>query len=57
MAILFTLGLVHLETLEEQIILVLEIDGIDSDHLVSKLDLIAAVVPLVIIDFGANCHG
>ena len=57
MAILVALGLVHLETLEEQIILVLEIDGIDSDHLVSELDLIAAVVPLVIIDFGANSHG
>jgi hypothetical protein len=56
-AILVALGLVHLETLEEQIILLLEIDGIDSDHLVSEPDLIAAVVPLVIIDFGANSHG
>ena len=57
MAILVALGLVHLETLEEQIILLLEIDGIDSDHLVSEPDLIAAVGPLVIIDFGANSHG
>ena len=57
MAILVTLGLVHLQTLEKQIILLLEIDGKDSDHLVSEPDLITAVVSLIIIDFSANYHG
>jgi hypothetical protein len=57
MAILVALGLVHLQTLEKQIILLLEIDGKDSDHLVSEPDLITAVVSLVIIDFSANYHG
>jgi hypothetical protein len=57
MAILVALGLVHLQTLEKQIILLLEIDGKDSDHLVSEPDLITAVVSLIIIDFSANYHG
>ena len=57
MAILVALGLVHLQTLEKQIILLLEIDGKDSDDLVSEPDLITAVVSLVIINFGANYHG
>jgi hypothetical protein len=57
MAILVALGLVHLQTLEKQIILLLEIDGKDSDDLVSEPDLITAVVSLVIIDFGADYHG
>ena len=57
MAILVSLGLVHLQTLEKQIILLLEIDGKDSDDLVSEPDLITAVVSLVIIDFSANYHG
>ena len=57
MAILVTLGLVHLKTLEKQSIILLEIDGVDSDDLVSKLDLIPAIVSLVIIDLGADCHG
>ena len=56
MAILVALGLIHLETLEEQIILLLEIDGMDSDDLVLEPDLITAVVALVIIDFGADYH-
>jgi hypothetical protein len=55
-AILVALGLIHLETLEEQIILLLEIDGMDSDDLVLEPDLITAVVALVIIDFGADYH-
>ena len=57
MAILVTLGLVHQQTLEKQIILLLEIDGMDSDHLVSEPDLITAIVALVIIDFCADYHG
>jgi len=57
MAILVALGLVHLQTLEKQIILLLEIDGKDSDHLVSEPDLITTVVSLVIIDFSTNYHG
>jgi hypothetical protein len=57
MAILVALGLVHLQTLEKQIILLLEIDGKDSDDLVSEPNLITAVVSLVIIDFGADYHG
>ena len=57
MAILVALGLVHLQTLEKQIILLLEIDGKDSDDLVSEPDLITAIVSLVIIDFGAYYHG
>ena len=56
MAILVALGLIHLETLEEQIILLLEIDGMNSDDLVLEPDLITAVVALVIIDFGADYH-
>jgi hypothetical protein len=57
MAILVTLGLVHLQTLEKQIVLLLEIDGKDSDDLVSEPDLITTIVSLVIIDFGADYHG
>ncbi len=57
MTILVALGLVHLQALEKQIILLLEIDGINSDDLVSEPDLIPGVVSLVIIDFGTDCHG